>query len=82
MNEKLKLILTILIVVAVGMLAINQILGLYYRSQLLLSPCDLCSELNPHLNKCFEEASNVLIDPSTNKIVGTNITIDLDNFTP
>ncbi len=44
-----KLCLIIIVVVALGLLAINQFFGWYYKMELLLSPCDLCEESNPHI---------------------------------
>jgi len=35
-----------LIVIALGTLAINQTLGYYYKAKFLATPCALCEELN------------------------------------
>jgi len=49
-NHIAKLCLMIIIVVALGLLAVNQFFGWYYKAELLLSPCDLCNEQNPRLD--------------------------------
>jgi len=69
MNDKLKTILVIVLVVALGTLAVNQTLGFYYKSQFLQSPCDLCRNLNPLLDECFKAESTVIIDAMTGEIV-------------
>jgi hypothetical protein len=68
--QRLKTILIIIAVAALGVLLINQSLGYYYKSRFLQSPCTLCEELNPNylLNNCnkidrvipgFNEAYNI-----------------------
>jgi len=55
------LILTALIiigVVALGLVAVNQFLELRYKAVFLSTPCDLCKELNPRLEVCFDETIN------------------------
>jgi len=55
------LVLTALIiigVVALGLVAINQFLELRYKAVFLSTPCDLCKELNPRLEVCFDETIN------------------------
>lgn len=42
-------LLIIVLVVAFGMLAINQAFAWYYKIQLLVKPCELCLKLNPNL---------------------------------
>jgi len=54
---KLIQILIIILILSLGMLAVNQFLGFRYKSRFLASPCNLCEELNPHLENCFEESS-------------------------
>lgn len=63
---KLTHILIIVLIVALGMLAVNQTMGLRYKAEFLKSPCDLCEKLNPHLENCFKESS--YISYSTEKI--------------
>lgn len=49
----------ILIVVLICFYIFNMWLDYQYKAQFLLTPCDLCSELNPHLRVCFKEASTI-----------------------
>lgn len=70
------LALTILIiigVVALGLVAINQFLELRYKAEFLSSPCDLCKELNPRLEGCFDNALTVTVDKATGEIVNNKI---------
>ena len=46
-------ILIIILVASLGTLAVNQGLRFYYASYFLQRPCDLCSDLNPHLSDCI-----------------------------
>jgi len=55
--------LIIIGVVFIGLLAINQFLDYQFKAQLLGSPCNFCEELNPHLERCFNEVSNIRVDP-------------------
>jgi len=64
-KDYLKLILIILLVVSLGVFAVNQALLFHYRSTFLQTPCELCEELNPHLSPCFKLASTVYYDPTT-----------------
>jgi len=41
-----KFIIIILIVLILGLIAVNQTLEYFYRSKFLQSPCSLCKELN------------------------------------
>lgn len=43
----IKFLLIILLVISLGLLAINQTLQYFYKAQFLKSPCSLCKELNP-----------------------------------
>ena len=52
-----KTIIIILVVVGLGLFAMNQGLAYIYKVQLLAKPCKLCEELNPHLNECFNKQS-------------------------
>jgi hypothetical protein len=47
----LKLALIIIGIIALGTLAINQTLGYYYKTKFLLTPCQLCEEINKN-TKC------------------------------
>ena len=46
-------VLIIVLVVALGVLAVNQGIRFYYASAFLQEPCELCSKLNPHLSDCI-----------------------------
>jgi len=60
----LKAILIVVAIISLGTLAVNQTLGYYYKSKFLQTPCELCKDLNPHLEECFEEKSWIV---TTNK---------------
>jgi len=64
-KEWLILVILILLLIAIGMFAINQTLGYFYKSQLLQGPCALCAELNPGVAHCI---SNKFNDPQVTKI--------------
>ena len=52
-----KLLINILIIIAIvslGMLAINQTLGYLFKTQFLLTPCELCVKANPQYRSCME----------------------------
>lgn len=57
-NTHLKQALIIIGVIALGLLAVNQTLGYFYKAALLKSPCELCLEKNPQLSPCFQENTN------------------------
>jgi hypothetical protein len=48
-------ILIIVIIIAVGLFAINQYLNYKFKAQLLNSPCELCYNQNENIQKCFKE---------------------------
>lgn len=48
----------ILLVVGVGLLAVNQFLNFTYKAELLKSPCTLCAELNPGVQDCIDYLNN------------------------
>lgn len=47
----LRIGLLIIIIIALGVTAINQTLGYYYKAKFLLTPCQLCEEINNNI-KC------------------------------
>lgn len=61
-KQQLMLCLIIILVVALGLLAINQFTGWYYKMELLKSPCDLCIEANPNLE--FRVRPEFIMDPN------------------
>lgn len=44
----------IVLVCALGFLAINQGFQFFYGAHLLKAPCDLCAELNPGVQECID----------------------------
>ena len=67
-KEYLLLLLIILLVIAIGMFAVNQSLAYYYKSQFLQSPCSLCLTLNERLEPCFKEQLTIYKDNKGNEI--------------
>ena len=78
----------ILVVVAAGLLAVNQGLGYYYKAEFLKSPCQLCGELNPDVKICIEELNSprpsywIEGDSWSDPFNKTNINITIDYLTP
>jgi hypothetical protein len=66
-KDKLVFILIVLAIVALGVTCVNQGLGYFYKTKFLATPCDLCIELNPHIEKCILETPKV-----TNELNGFN----------
>jgi len=58
-NEILKTIAIILIVVAIGTFAVNQVLTYYYIAEFLKTPCKLCRDLNEDVDKCLTEEGKI-----------------------
>ena len=70
-SDLLAWLLTLLIiigVVALGLVAVNQYLALRYKAEFLSIPCELCLELNPRLDPCFDSALTIYQDPEGNEI--------------
>ena len=55
-------LIIMLAVVGIGMFAVNQTMGYFYKSKFLQTPCALCEELNPHLSECFKQESTAYQD--------------------
>ena len=70
-------ILIIILVVALGILAMNQGLRFYYASAFLQQPCELCSDLNPHLDNCIH--AKYYEDNTSDGCVG-EFCLDLSNL--
>jgi len=64
-KQKAIFVLIIVAVLALGLLAVNQFIGFRYKMVFTQTPCDLCTELNPHLEKCFLDSSVVYKTPHT-----------------
>jgi len=56
-KEHIYSALIFVVVIAVGLFAINQFLAYRYKAEFLSTPCDLCRTLNPHLDTCFNITS-------------------------
>ena len=41
------------LVIGLGVFAINQTLNYFYTAQLLRSPCQLCVDINPEWERCY-----------------------------
>jgi len=75
----------ILIVIAVGSLAVNQTLGFFYKTAFLATPCQLCGDLNPDVQECIDHLNEPRAsywtgegwsDPFEEKTNKYNITIE------
>jgi len=47
-----------LLVICAGLVVLNQTLVWYYNAEFLMHPCELCGELNPHIEKCIDDYVN------------------------
>lgn len=54
LKDWLVLAFLIVLVVSLGMLAVNQTLEFFYKSEFLRSPCGLCGKLNPEVEQCID----------------------------
>lgn len=78
----LRPILIMLLILAVGFLALNQGMGFFYKIHFLKSPCDLCGELNPEVTRCIYDLNRQpsywtaegWTDPFNKSIIQVNIT--------
>lgn len=73
-------IIVVLLIVSIGLFAVNQTLLYIYKSQLLQKPCDLCIKLNPQVENCiyqklasYPDGLGGWTDPSNRSVY--NITI-------
>lgn len=55
LKDWIRLAFWIALVVALGMLAVNQTFEFYYKAEFLKAPCNLCGELNPEVGLCLQE---------------------------
>jgi len=55
--ERLKFYFWIVLVVALGLFAVNQGLEFFYKAHFLKAPCDLCTELNPQFKDCISPSA-------------------------
>lgn len=49
----LKYIVVILLIVLLGVFVMNQVIEYRYKAIFLLTPCELCTKLNPQFKDCF-----------------------------
>ena len=54
-RDWIKLILVMVIIITCGWVSINQYIGFRYKAELMMYPCDLCIEKNPHYEYCFDD---------------------------
>ena len=47
-------LIIILIVVCLGLFAINQFISFQFKSKLLISPCDVCKDANKNQSACID----------------------------
>jgi hypothetical protein len=52
LKEKLQMATIILIVIGLGLFALNQFFAWQYKSAFLQKPCELCIKLNPNFERC------------------------------
>jgi len=75
--EKIKQIgVVIIIVIAIiilGMVAINQTLGFFYKSQFLQSPCALCVDINPEWGRCYDIINSEMKNPTQSNSIEFDI---------
>lgn len=58
LNDWLWTILIVVLVIAIGIFAVNQSLSYFYKTAFLQNPCELCLDLNPHLDNCFNQEAS------------------------
>lgn len=58
-----RFIFIIVLTIAVGIFAVNQILEYNYKSEFLQKPCKLCAELNQGVEKCLVELNTKKLYP-------------------
>lgn len=85
LKDIIKMALSILLVLALGFVALNQGLGFVYKVHFLKAPCDLCAELNPGVQECidflnqarpsFYINASAWSDPFTEDKIKINITL-------
>lgn len=54
----LKVVLIAVLIIAGGLLAVNQFFGWKYKAEFLQKPCGLCASLNPEVKSCIENMNN------------------------
>ena len=69
-KEHIYYLIMILLVIGLGMFALNQTFSWYYKLGLLTNPCTTCKEYNPQYEDCFKEKSTerIMLDTYGNRI--------------
>jgi len=70
--QLMKTIAIALLVIVLGLVAVNQTISYLYKSAFIQDPCGLCADLNEHLRPCFKAQSTTYTDLMGNPI--SNIT--------
>lgn len=76
MYEWSKFFLIIAIIIACGMVIVNQFTSYYYKEKFLRTPCGLCADLNPQLAACFQATSTYIIKNNSD----INYSVDFNKF--
>jgi hypothetical protein len=58
-KNQLKTAITILLIISLGLFALNQTLDYIYKAQFLKNPCQLCMQLNPDVQDCIIMKENI-----------------------
>jgi hypothetical protein len=75
--DVLKTILVILLVVVLGVAAVNQILIYKYHAELLQKPCELCANLNKPQTSCIADCFNIYTsDPAFKTLPNIQVNIE------
>lgn len=72
MNEKLKTALVIVLIVAIGLFAVNQTIEYRFNVQTINGPCALCAEQNQDQQECIGECFTIQTTPAYNSIPKIN----------
>lgn len=70
--DYIKFVLTIGVIIGLGLFCLNQFLDYRFKAQFLGGPCELCIELNKHLEPCIKDASIIYTD----KYTGEKISVE------
>ena len=81
-NNWLKSIFFIILIAFVLFYGFQVFLGYKYKAYLLLAPCQLCSDLNPHLQDCFDDQSIIVKDSGGNIIGKGKGAIPVNQYIP
>lgn len=54
LNDRLKFIIIILVVVCLLLFAFNQFISWKLKAEFMLQPCGLCAKVNPNQSQCIQ----------------------------